>query len=62
MAILTLHATCLPSNELSDVQFILDTMDTAKMAEILMPKMVKNPIYIQRISDVCKDVVRFGYL
>lgn len=59
MALMTLHATC--SSSLANVQSVLDTIDTTNLNDIALP-LLKNPAYRKRMSDVCKDFVRLGYL
>lgn len=59
MAVMTLHATCCESSELANVHNVLDSMDD--LGDVTLP-MVRNPVYRQRMADVCRDMIRFGYL
>lgn len=61
MALMTLHATCCSSTDLANVQSTLDSTDLSNLSDIVLP-MLKNPAYRKRMSEVCKDMVRFGYL
>lgn len=63
MALLTLHATCCDSDELTNVQHILNTsnlddLDGVQCNDALLSK----PYYIERMTDVCRDVIRLGYI
>lgn len=61
MAVMTLHALCQDENELADVQSIMDEVSMADMKNIAL-KMISNPVYIKRMSDLCRDLVEMKYL
>lgn len=61
MAAMTLHAICLDSNELCNVQEIMDEVSMDDMNSIGL-KMIANPVYIKRMSELCRDLVNMKYL
>lgn len=61
MALMTLHTTCCVEKDLPDISTALETselVDLDKYAKDLL----YNPAYIKRMTGVCRDMVRLGYL
>ncbi|XP_053658216.1 uncharacterized protein LOC128707289 [Anopheles marshallii] len=61
MALMTLHSTCCVEKDLPNVSAALETTELVDIDE-LAKDMLYNPAYIKRMSGVCRDMVRFGYL
>lgn len=61
MAIMSLHATCYPANQMADVKTSLDSVDMNGLDQLCKP-MVSYPPYVQRMSDLCRDMVRLDYI
>ncbi|XP_058058412.1 uncharacterized protein LOC131209373 [Anopheles bellator] len=61
MALMTLHSTCCVEKDLPDVSAALETTELVDIDK-LAKDMLYNPAYIKRMSGVCRDMVRFGYL
>lgn len=61
MALLTLHTTTCSSNEMPDVIKGLETLDFSNMDD-WSPQLIEKPAYKKRMSGVCRDMARFGYL
>lgn len=60
MALITLHATCCKSSDMTDVQTGLDEMDLNDTDKYTLP-LLKNPAYKKRMSEVLRDFVRLDY-
>ncbi|XP_058454916.1 uncharacterized protein LOC131432586 [Malaya genurostris] len=61
MALMTLHTTCCVEKDLPDISAALESselVDLDKYAKDLL----YNPAYIKRMTGVCRDMVRLGYL
>ncbi|XP_053692987.1 uncharacterized protein LOC128741299 [Sabethes cyaneus] len=61
MALMTLHTTCCVEKDLPDISTTLENselVDLDKYAKDLL----YNPAYIKRMTGVCRDMVRLGYL
>ncbi|XP_055634869.1 uncharacterized protein LOC129774863 isoform X2 [Toxorhynchites rutilus septentrionalis] len=61
MALMTLHTTCCVEKDLPDISSALENselVDLDKYAKDLL----RNPAYIERMTGVCRDMVRLGYL
>ncbi|XP_035773680.1 uncharacterized protein LOC118456739 [Anopheles albimanus] len=61
MALMTLHSTCCVEKDLPNVSAALETTELVDIDK-LAKDMLYNPAYIKRMSGVCRDMVRFGYL
>ncbi|XP_035894914.1 uncharacterized protein LOC118504499 [Anopheles stephensi] len=61
MALMTLHSTCCVEKDLPNVSAALETTELVDIDE-LAKDMLYNPAYIKRMSGVCRDMVRLGYL
>lgn len=63
MALLALHAITCSSEELVNVQSSLDTNQFDDEEGLKCnDELLKKPYYIERMIEVCEDVVRLGYL
>lgn len=56
-----LHALCLDSKDLVDVQSTMDDMKLNEFDSIAI-KMISNPVYIKRMAELCRDLVELNYL
>ncbi|KAL9696962.1 hypothetical protein quinque_000403 [Culex quinquefasciatus] len=61
MALMTLHSTCCVEKDLPDISAILQTSELVDLDKYAKD-MLKNPAYIKRMTGVCRDMVRLGYL
>ncbi|KFB51965.1 AGAP013267-PA-like protein [Anopheles sinensis] len=61
MALMTLHSTCCVEKDLPNVSAALETTELVDIDK-LAKDMLYNPAYIKRMSGVCRDMVRLGYL
>lgn len=61
MGIISLHATCYPANEMVDVKSSLDSVDLNDLDQLCKP-MITHPAYVERMSDLCRDMVRLDYI
>lgn len=61
MAAMILHALCLDSKDLVDVQSTLDDVKLNEFDSIAV-KMISNPVYIKRMGELCRDLVDLNYL
>lgn len=61
MAILSLHSITCQSDDMPDVVSLLETASFEQMSEY-SEILSKNPAYIERITDLVRDMVAFNYL
>lgn len=61
MACLCLHSITCPSKDMPDVISLLETSSYEKIDEITHT-LSDNPVYVERITDLVRDLVGYGYL
>lgn len=61
MALMTLHTSTCQSSDLPDIVSSMETMNFSDM-DALTEEFIQRPAYRKRMSEVCRDIVQFGYL
>lgn len=61
MALMTLHTSTCKSIDLPNIVSSMETMNFSDM-DLLCEEFIQRPAYIKRMSEVCRDMVEFGYL
>ncbi|XP_065087211.1 uncharacterized protein LOC135708946 [Ochlerotatus camptorhynchus] len=61
MALMTLHSTCCVEKDLPDVSAALESSELIDLDKYTKD-LLYNPAYIKRMTGVCRDMVRLGYL
>lgn len=65
MSIMMLHAITCPSENIPNIQDTLAKKQDDDPRDELFSigvRMASNPIYKQRITDVCRDCIRYNYI